>query len=126
MTWGIRMGDNFLDTLGAPSPMKNFIENSSRLEHGKRVLVTNPKLDSRELTLTFTIEGISKSDYKTKKDSFYNELYKGSLDIQIPDNGIDIYHLIYKGKSASYGQSSDHTFGKLSIKFEEPNPSNRI
>lgn len=124
--WGVRMGDNFLDVLNAPIPMKEFIENSSRLEHGKRVSVANAKLDSREITLTFTIEGQSESDFLDKKSLFYNELYKGKVDIHIPDNGSEIYHLIYRGKSISYAQSLDRTFGKFSIKFEEPNPSNRV
>lgn len=53
------MGDNFLDSLGASVPMKEFIENKSRLEHGKRIITTNPKLDEREITLAFTIEGNS-------------------------------------------------------------------
>lgn len=124
-TWGVRMGDNFLDALGASAPMKEYIENSSRLEHGKRVLVTNAKLDSRELTLTFTIEGISKSDYQEKKKCFYNELYKGAIDIEVPANNTDIYHLLYRGKSVTYAQSIDRTFGKISSKFEESNPSIR-
>ena len=66
-TWGVRMGDKFLDTIGASSPMKEFIENKSRLEHGKRVIVNNPKLDERDITLSFTIEGNSQSDYQAKK-----------------------------------------------------------
>ena len=43
--WGVRMGDGFLDVLGASSPMKEFIENKSRLEHGKRVIFNNTKVD---------------------------------------------------------------------------------
>lgn len=66
-TWGVRMGDGFLDVLGASSPMKEFIENKSRLEHGKRVIINNPKVDEREITLSFTIEGNSQSDYQSKK-----------------------------------------------------------
>jgi hypothetical protein len=54
-TWGVRMGDGFLDVLGASSPMKEFIENKSRLEHGKRVIINNPKVDEREITLSFKI-----------------------------------------------------------------------
>lgn len=126
LEWGVRMGDKFLDVLGAPVPMKEFIENSSRLEHGKRISVTNTKLDSREITLVFTIEGESESDFLDKKSLFYNELYKGTVDIYVPDNGSEIYHLIYRGKSISYAQSIDRTFGKISSKFEEPNPSNRV
>lgn len=124
-TWGVRMGDKFLDNLGASAPMKEFIENKSRLEHGKRVITTNPKLDERELTLTFTIEGSSLSDYQDKKNAFYQELYKGEVNIQVPANGSEVYHLIYLGKSIAYAQSLDRTFGKISAKFNEPNPARR-
>ena len=124
-TWGVRMGEGFLDVLGASSPMKEFIENKSRLEHGKRVIINDPKIDEREITLSFTIEGNSQSDYKAKKKAFFEELYKGVVDIQVPANSNEIYHLIYLGKSVAYAQSLDHTFGKISAKFNEPNPANR-
>lgn len=64
---GVRMGEGFLDVLGASLPMKEFIENKSRLEHGKRVIINDPKIDEREITLSFTIEGNSQSDYQAKK-----------------------------------------------------------
>lgn len=124
-TWGVRMGEGFLDVLGASSPMKEFIENKSRLEHGKRIIVNNPKVDEREITLSFTIEGSSQSDYQSKKKAFFDELYKGKVDIQVPANGSEIYHLIYTGKSVTYAQSLDRAFGKISSKFSEPNPANR-
>ena len=122
-TWGVRMGEGFLDVIGASSPMKEFIENKSRLEHGKRVIINDPKIDEREITLSFTIEGNSQSDYQAKKKAFFEELYKGVVDIQVPANSNEIYHLIYLGKSVAYAQSLDQTFGKISAKFNEPNPS---
>ena len=122
---GVRMGEGFLDVLGASSPMKEFIENKSRLEHGKRVIINDPKIDEREITLSFTIEGKSQSDYQAKKKAFFEELYKGVVDIQVPANSNEIYHLIYLGKSVAYAQSLDQTFGKISAKFNEPNPANR-
>mgnify|MGYP001632136452 FL=1 len=122
-TWGVRMGEGFLDVIGASAPMKDFIENKSRLEHGKRVIINNPKVDEREITLSFTIEGNSQSDYQAKKKAFFDELYKGVVDIQIPANSSEVYHLIYTGKSVTYAQSLDRTFGKISAKFNEPNPS---
>lgn len=124
-TWGVRMGEGFLDVLGASSPMKEFIENKSRLEHGKRVIINDPKIDEREITLSFTIEGNSQSDYQAKKKAFFEELYKGVVDIQVPANSNEIYHLIYLGKSVAYAQSLDHTFDKISAKFNESNPANR-
>lgn len=125
ITWGVRMGEGFLDALGSSVPMKEFIVNKSRLEHGKRVIIINPKVDERELTLSFTIEGVTASDYQEKKKAFFEELYKGVIDIQVPLVSSEIYHLIYLGKNITYAQSLDRTFGKCSMKFCEPNPDNR-
>lgn len=124
-TWGVRMGSGFLDALPAPSAMKEFIVNKSRLENGKRIIVNDPKQDERDLTLTFTIEGSTKTDYQSKKKSFISELYKGKIEVQVPDNGNEIYHLIYTGKSVTYAQNTTQTFGKITCKFNEPNPADR-
>lgn len=124
-TWGVNMGEGFLDALDAPLQMKDYIENESRLEHGKRVITDNAKVDSREVTLQFTIEGSSESDYRTKKKAFQLELEKGGVNIKIPALGDEIYKLIYLGKSISYGLSPDRCFAKVSSKFEEPNPMDR-
>lgn len=124
-TFGVNMGDGFLDAIDAPLPMKDYIESSSRQEHGKRVITDNAKVDSREITLSFTITGASESDYRTKKTAFQNELQKGNVEIKIPALGNEIYKLIYSGKSISYGLSLDRCFGKISSKFEEPNPMDR-
>lgn len=124
-TFGVNMGDGFLDAIDAILPMKDYIESSSRQEHGKRVITDNAKVDSREITLSFTITGASESDYRTKKTAFQNELQKGNVEIKIPALGNEIYKLIYSGKSISYGLSLDRCFGKISSKFEEPNPMDR-
>lgn len=125
ITWGVRMGDGFLDTIDGFNQMKDYIENESRLEHGKRVITDNAKVASREITLQFTIEGYSESDYRIKKKAFQTELEKGVINIKIPTLGSDIYKLIYLGKSLSYGLSPDRCFGKVSGKFCEPNPIDR-
>ncbi|MFK1938452.1 hypothetical protein ACIXFQ_18870 [Bacteroides fragilis] len=54
-TWGISMDTSSLSSLMTPPPMKDFIENKSRLEHGKRVITSNPKIDERNITLTFNL-----------------------------------------------------------------------
>lgn len=123
--WGVRMGNGFLDVIDGFLPMKEYIENESRLEHGKRVIATNVKVDSREITLQFTIMGDSESDYRQKKKAFETELYKGNVKIVVPKLGDDIYYLMYLGKSVSYGLSIDRCFGHVSMKFSEPNPMDR-
>jgi len=124
-TWGVRMGDGFLDAIDGFNEMKDYIENESRLEHGKRVITDNAKVDSREITLQFTIEGSSESDYRSKKKSFQTELEKGAVNIKVPVLGNEVYKLVYLGKSISYGLSPDRCFGKVSSKFKEPNPMDR-
>ena len=125
-TLGIKMGDGFLDELEKPSPMKEYIENKSRLNHGKTVITTNAKVDERDLTLTFNLEGSSQSDYETKRKTFYNLLYAGTMTIKVPPRSEDVYHLTYTGKSISYAGNAGGTFSKVSVKFCEPNPMNRV
>lgn len=124
-TWGVRMGNGFIDALDSPLSTKDYIENESRMENGKRILAKNVKIASRVVTLPFTIEGSSQSDYQSKKKSFESELYNGYLTVQIPGNSSDVFKLYYKGQSSSYGQNKERTFGKFSAKFEEANPIDR-
>ena len=123
--WGVRMGAGFLDALGCPVPTKPLIENKSRLEHGKRVIIDGVKVDERDLTLPFTIQGRSKADYQSKKKAFLSELYKGAVSISVPDNSSDVYKLTYTGKNVTYGQCKNRMFGKMSAKFNEPDPTDR-
>jgi hypothetical protein len=124
-TWGVSMGDNFLDTLEAPLSVKDYISNESRTEDGKRVITDKSmiKIAARDVTLQFHICGKSQSEYLQNKKAFQQELYSGVVDINIPARGSEVYHLLYLGKQVSYSQSFSE--GKLSAKFEEPNPTNR-
>ena len=78
------MGDSFLDAIDGFNQMKDYIEDESRLEHGKRIITDNAKVASREITLQFTIEGDSEGDYRTKKKAFQSELEKGAVNNQNP------------------------------------------
>lgn len=123
--YGVRMGDGFLNALGNPLSMKENVENESRLEHGKRVLLNNPRVESREFNLEFTIQGISQADYSAKKRAFLALLYSGAINIKVPADSEYVYHLVYKGSSQTYGQSKSRRFCKMNLRFEEPNPMDR-
>ena len=47
VTWGVNMGDGFLDALDAPLQMKEYIDNERRLEQGKRMITSIAMVDSR-------------------------------------------------------------------------------
>lgn len=122
--WGVNMGDSFLNTLLTPPPVKEYCENKSRLEDGKRVLLGNKKDDEREISLTFTIQGENQSDYILKYKAFMEEMSSGLVSINVPVLGSDIYHVYYKN-AVSYAMSLDRTFSKITMKVCEPNPTNR-
>ena len=122
--WGVRMGDGFIDVLFAPEPLKEFIENKSRLLNGKQVLYNDPKIDERDVTLVFTLEGTSPDDYLSKYTAFKVELQKGKIEIKVPALGNEVYRFTYL-RSASFGLNISRTFSKISVKFNEPNPANR-
>ena len=124
-TWGVNMGKGFLDAIDSFAPMKGFIENDSRKQHGKRVLCVEPKVASRDLTLHFTIRGEDESDFRAKRKAFESQLYKGKLEVVVPALGSDIYKLTYSGKSISYAMNVTRTFCTFAAKFEEPNPMDR-
>ena len=124
-TWGVNMGEGFMDAIDSFAPMKDYIENDSRLEHGKKVLVASPRVAARDLTLHFTIKGSDEADFRTKRKAFEAELQKGQLTVRVPVLGDENYRLIYSGKSVNYGLSVTRSFCTISAKFEEPNPMNR-
>lgn len=124
--YGVRMGEGFIDTLTEPLSLKDNIENESRLEHGKRIIVEEtPKFSSREVLLDFTITGESQADFLAKKNGFLAMMYKGVVTIEVPQVSDEVYRLVYRGKGSEYSMNTQRTFCHMILKFEEPNPGNR-
>lgn len=132
-TYGIMMGDGFLDALLAPVPLKPFVSNKSRLTHGRRMVLPAPsyiKKDERSLTLIFVIMGDTPALMLAHKAAFYNLLYSGKINISFDLEGSyvpteDEFRLFYDGTSVSYGEDITHTACKVSVKFNEVNPDDR-
>ena len=124
ITWGINMGDKFLENLLTPAPLKPFIENKSRSEHGKQVLISKAKVDERDVSLVIILEGETQSEYLSRYKSFLEELYKGRVNIRVPVLG-ETYKLTYQSSPTKMGNRGLKC-GKFSLKFNEPNPMDRI
>lgn len=122
---GIEMADGFLRALRLPAPLKDYISNTSALEHGKRYINgVTPKLNERSVTLGFYVKGATRGEFDANLEAFYRVLYNGDVSIQVPSRSNDIYHLKYIN-AAEYAQNRAGTFATLSVKFNEPNPANR-
>lgn len=122
---GIAMGAGFLGNLLSPAALKEFVTNEDPAKDGKDIIIENPRLAARELTLTFTILGDSPQDHIQKYNSFVTLLQQGQINLRVPALGPEIYHLKYSGVSGSYSLSKDRTTSNLTVKFEEFNPANR-
>lgn len=122
-TWGIVLDSTALSALMTPAPQKELIENKSRLEHGKRVITSNPKVDERELSLTFSLHADTETAFFAKYESFCNELSQSVLRIQTKFQPGVCYNMIY----LSCTQFTQYKRKKASfiLKLSEPNPKDR-
>lgn len=123
MEWGISMDDTALSALMTPAPNKEFVENKSRLEHGKRVVAANPKKDERNLTLQINLTAPDKDIFFARYDSFCKELATGVLEIRTKYQTNILYRTVYL--SCQQFSQFMQGIGKFVLKLNEPNPSDR-
>ena len=119
--WGISMDSSSLSALMTPSPNKEFIENKSRLENGKRIITTSPKIDERNIILTFNLTAKDETEFFERYNSFCQELATGILNIRTKYQTDIVYRTIY----LSCNQFTQFMRGiaKFSLKLVEYNPS---
>lgn len=121
--WGISMDTSSLSALMTPPPMKDFVENTSRLQHGKRMVTTNPKVDERNITLTFNLTAKTKELFFSRYSSFCEELKKGTLAITTKYQDDVVYKTVYQ--SCTQFTQFMQGIAKYSLKLTEPNPEDR-
>jgi hypothetical protein len=119
--WGISMDSSSLSALMTPAPNKEFIENKSRLKNGKQVITTNPKVDERNITLTFNMTAKDETEFFERYNSFCQELATGILNIKTKYQPDIVYRTIYL--SCSQFTQFMRGIGRFSLKLVEYNPS---
>lgn len=122
-TWGISMDDTSLSALMTPPPVKAYIENNDRAEHGKTIITTSVYVDSRDLNLQLNLTAKNEQEFFNRYASFCDELAKGMLDIESSFQADVVYHCIYI--SCSQFSQFMRGIGKFSLKLTEPNPNRR-
>lgn len=131
--YGIRMGKNFIDTLEASVDQGDYITNTVRTENGDRIVPIRPKINSRNVTLEFQIVGKATKDktahesYEERRKAFDELCNNGFMTISVPNSKSDVYRLYAQRKSSPYakGTANFGEVGKISVKFYEPNPTDR-
>ena len=71
-TFGVTLVRGWREALLTPAPVKNYITNDSRLEHGEAIIASSKyaKLAKRDVSITFFLEGNSQDDYLQKYEVF--------------------------------------------------------
>lgn len=125
-TWKTRLVDNSLDNLESSAPMKPYIINNARSQDGAQVIISNPRIDMRNVILTFAITCESRLDYLSKKRDLEMELRKGlTLFKVVPLSLIFKLHLD-ENSTLSLSSGTGLRDGKFTIRFTEKNPKDRI
>ena len=121
--YGISMESSALSVLMTPPPNKEYMENKSRQEHGKRVVNSNPKVEERDLSLAIHLKARSKDDFIEKYSKFCDVLAGGELDIRTKYEP----HKVYRTYYVNCTQFTEYRMGlaKFTLKLNEPNPMNR-
>ena len=122
--WGLSFEDGAYSALLTPAPMKEYVENKSRLRHGKTVMAEHTKIDERSLTLPFHITASSENDFLTKYGNFCSEvLAQGVFSVRTKFQPTVGYRLVYD--SCTQFRQFMNRMAVFSLKATEPDPTNR-
>lgn len=123
--FGITLIRGWREALLTPTPIKSYVTNDSRLEHGQSVVATSKyaKKDKRDVSISFFLEGNTEEDYLQKYEDFLNKIaYSGEFCMKVPRLK-RVYKLVYSQCSqfGDYGLKK----GKFVLKLTEYNPNDR-
>lgn len=126
LTYGLHLDETALAVLMTPAPNKDDISNTSRAEHGTRVIkdAETVRKDKRSISLKVAVFAQSKAEFYEKYSRFCTDvLDKGEIDIEtIYQPGV-IYKCRYKScEPLTYYNGR---LGKFTLSLIEPNPKDR-
>lgn len=121
--YGLSMESSALSALMTPPPNKEYIENKSRNEHGKKVVNVEPRVDERDLNLPVHIVASSRSEFLSKYSRLCEVFANGSINISTSYQSDKVYRCNYISCSqfAEYRQK----MAKFTLRLNEPNPYDR-
>lgn len=124
--YGLVFEESTLPALLSPAPMKEDPEDEVILGNGKIVQTSNPRLDSRTVSLIIYMKCTSMSDFMTKYGKFCTLLYSRNLELTSPEHFQALkFRLLYDScqQFSAYGYFE---LVKFILRVTEPDPSNRL
>lgn len=122
--WNVGLVEGSYANLLTAASLKEYTKNDMASHDGTQVFVSESKVAARDVILTFGVVCDSTDDYLTKYKSFIEELQKGFILLKVPKLKT-VYKLLF-GSSVELKAGTKLTSGTVSIRFNEPNPKDRI
>ncbi len=117
--WGISFPPEAINAICAPLANKAYIENESREEHGSRIIIHNPKIAKREITVEMHLSALDEVEFDIKYERLMLLLEIGNFSITYKDVE---YKFIFQSCSQF---SRIGNIAKFVLKLVEPNPKDR-
>ena len=126
LQWGVSFTDVSLSTLMTPAPNKAAIENKSRAQDGKRIVLGKQyvKKDERDVSLEMRIWANDKTDFWDKYNRFCSEVLDYGYVEMKTSYAIDkIFRMSYLDctQFSEFIQEA----AKFVLRLNEPDPTNR-
>lgn len=124
--FGVTLTRGWREALLTPTPVKDYVSNDSRIEHGVNMIATPEctKLNKRNVDIPLFLEGHSTEDYLEKLESFFEKIaYSGEFCMKVPCLK-RVFKFVYSqcSKFGDYGLKK----GNFTLKLVEPNPKDRL
>lgn len=122
-TYGIGLEKGAIASLLTPAPMKEYISNNSRLNHGTQILPTSAKVNQREITIQFHMFASSESTFMANYTNFTNVLASGKVILHEKKYTNKYYRCFFVSCTAY--QHNINGLSKFTLKLIEPDPTDR-
>lgn len=124
-TFGVTLTRGWREALLTPAPVKSYVTNDSRLEHGTAIIASAKyaKKDKRDVSISFLLEGTTESDYLEKYEKFLSKIaYNGEICLKVPCLK-RVFKVVYTqcSKYGDYGLKK----GNFTLRLTENNPNDR-
>lgn len=118
------MDSSSLSALMTPAPLKDFVSNESRLDHGRQYIATHPRLKERELTLRLNLHALTTELFYARYAAFCKDvLATGTVNISTRYQEGTVYRCLYQS-CTQYTQYRGKV-AKFALRLMEPDPTDR-
>lgn len=124
--WHLSLSDGALTTLLTPASAKEQVNNTSRLEHGRRYQKTEAlkRKEARDVSLNVHFTAGSKKEYLNLYEDFCKDILENEFfEIKTPLIPDKVFRFVYQ--STSSFTSFMYGIGKYTLRLVEPNPEDR-